>query len=114
MQSVTEAFARWDSAAALEDGSGQAAAQLPNGCIPAGMIKKRMLVQGLTEAFMEWREAAAYQKEVQGKLAGCLQRWRLNLLAAAFDAFCDNVVKQRQAKLVRSAISEKKKKSLCR
>ena len=63
---------------------------------------------------MEWREAAAYQKEVQGKLAACLQRWRLNLLAAALDAFCDNVDKQRQAKLVRSAALEKKQKSLRR
>ena len=108
------AFAWWHSAAALQDGPGQAIAQLLESCIPTGSIRQHMMVQGLTEAFLEWREAAAYQREVQGKLAGCLQRWRLNLLAAAFDAFCDNVVKQRQAKLVRSVTSEKKKQSLRR
>lgn len=51
---------------------------------------------------MEWREAAVWQKEVQAKLAACLQRWRLNLLSAAFDAFLANLLKLRKAKMVRS------------
>ena len=57
-------------------------------------------MQSLTEAFLEWRDAAAYQREVQTKLSACLQHWRLSLLAAAFDAFSANVIKQRKAKLV--------------
>ena len=60
-------------------------------------------MQSLTEAFLEWREAAAWHKEVQAKLAGCLQRWHLNTLAAAFDAFHANAIKQRKAKAVGSS-----------
>lgn len=71
------------------------------GASAAAQYKHTACVQSLTEAFLEWREAASYQKEVQTKLAACLQRWRLNSLAAAFDAFSANVLKMRKAKMVR-------------
>lgn len=57
-------------------------------------------MQSLAEAFYEWHEAVQHQQDLQDRLAVCLQRWRLQDLATAFDAFHENAVKQRKAKTV--------------
>ena len=61
-----------------------------------------MCVQALAEAFYQWQDSLAYEREVQQKLADCLQRWRLKDLAIAFDAFQANATKQHKAKAVSS------------
>lgn len=57
-------------------------------------------VQTLAEAFYQWQDSLAYEREVHQKLTDCLQRWRLKDLAIGFDAFCANTLKQRKAKAV--------------
>lgn len=59
-----------------------------------------LCAQSLAEAFHGWQEALHHQRDLQDRLAGCLQRWRLQGLAAAFQAFQANAVKQRKAKAV--------------
>ena len=57
-------------------------------------------VQTLAEAFYQWQDSLAHEREVQQKLAECLQRWRLKDLTIAFDAFRANATKQHKAKAV--------------
>ena len=59
-----------------------------------------MCVQALAEAFYQWQDSLAYEREVQQKLAECLQRWRLKDLTIAFDAFRAHATKQHKAKAV--------------
>jgi len=59
-----------------------------------------MCVQTLAEAFYEWQDSLAHEREVQQRLAECLQRWRLKDLTIAFDAFRANATKQHKAKAV--------------
>ena len=59
-----------------------------------------MCVQTLAEAFYQWQDRLAHEREVQHKLAECLQRWRLKDLTIAFDAFRANATKQHKAKTV--------------
>ncbi len=59
-----------------------------------------MCVQTLAEAFYQWQDSLAHEREVQQKLAECLQRWRLKDLTIAFDAFRVNATKQHKAKAV--------------
>ena len=57
-------------------------------------------MQTLAEAFYGWQDSIAHQRELQVKLADCLQKWRTRDLIIAFQAFHDNAVKQRKAKAV--------------
>lgn len=64
-------------------------------------------MQTLAEAFFQWQDSLAYEREVQQKVAACLQRWRTRDLAIAFDAFFANAIKQRQAKAVSKKRAER-------
>ena len=57
-------------------------------------------VQTLAEAFYQWQDSLAHEREVKQRLAECLQRWRLKDLTIAFDAFRANATKQHKAKAV--------------